>query len=1153
MEYNFRLKSVVLLLVLVLAGLVAAPAARADELYGRIRGLVSDPTGAMLPGVQLKLTNAGTGKYVELTAGPDGSFQFINLIVGTYNLTASKASFKLYEVKGIKVIQNQVYVQNVAMELGATSETVEVVANPVQVESTSIQLGATLSGNAVTDLPVLNRNWITLQQSLPGVVIPDTRFVNNYSTNGSQAQQNSYLVNGNDSNDLPLNSPLAQPSPDAIGEVQMITNTINPEFGRNSGAILNATTKSGTNSFHGSAFEFYRDTFLNTHNFFQFNSSTQKPILPKFHQHQAGGTIGGPIWKNKTFAFFSYQLTRQTIPGANFTRSQTPVYTDAQRGGDFSSSTLSTTKTNPFPIVGSNGTTFPVGTPWATIFPTGQVPTSDYNPLSAQFLEQFVPHANSGASNFAFTPNTTGKTDQFLGRLDQNLGSKDTIWFYAMANDQHTLNDIPFTGATLPGFGDSSVPYTKQFTSSWIHTINTNLINELRVGYTRFNFQSGQPQKVVQPSEVGFSNIFPQITQAASYPSMNVTGLFVLGGTTNGPQPRKDQTYQITDNFSWIKGRHSLKMGYDGRKFQIWNPFGARNNGQFIFKNTGKYSTGDAGLDFLLGIPQTYNQQTGSVIIAQAYEHYFYFQDQWRVKDNLTLTLGTGYQIDTPIEELQNGGLSRACFVPGVQSTVFPTAPVGYVMPGDPGCDTKGGIATKYNHFGPRVGFAWSPNGFDKFTGGGGKTSLRGGFGLYYNRGEEELNLQDLGAQPFGLSSNGVADLRGGQAPSFPDPFTNIAPPNESLTPNPFPHAPPVAGATPSFTLPFNISVAHRGLTAPYAMNWNVTLQRELPSRMILGIGYVGAHGGNLITSYTFNPATPEGVQACLADPTCSGNPDSQPVDFPDHYQFPGDVWGNSGQQTNGGWSNYNSLQVTVNKHVSHGLEVSSAYTWSHSLDVSSSFEDTSFQGAGGVEPYGHFARDYGESAFDTRHRWVISGVYDIPDLAKQMNWGSAASRFFGGWRMSGVNAMQKGQPVLLQNDAERSLTCADTYTFYACADRPDQIAPVKILNPRLPGQMYIDPSAYTDNALGTLGNVRRGSLVGPGFWNTDFTFQKNTMITEGKQLELRIDFFNLFNHTNFANPAQDLAGDFGPFGQVRGVRSGTNSRLIQLSARFTF
>src|ERR1700730_18415174 len=751
--------------------------AKADELYGRVRGTVSDRTGGILPGVQLKLTNIATNRGEELTSAPDGSFQFINLKPGSYKLTATKTGFKTFEVSPIQVAQNQIFVQDVGMELGTISETVEVAASQTQVEQSSIQLTNTISGKIITDLPLNGRNWIFLQQTLPGVVIPDTRFNSNFSTNGSQGQQNSYLINGNDSKSAQLNSPLAPPNPDTIAEVKMVTNTINPEFGRNSGAILNAVTKSGTNSFHGTAFEFYRDTFLNVHDFLH-------KTAPIFHQNQYGGTVGGPVWKNKTFFFFGLQNTRARQPGAN-SNGTTNVYTQNQLNGTWNPAKMSATKTNPFPIVGSNGTTYPAGTPWATIFPTGVVPTSDYNPLALKLVQQFVPLPNCGTAGcnlYSFNPTTTLAADQFTGRIDQNLGSKDSLWFYAYANDQNTLNDIAFTAATLPGFGDKSAPYTKQFTSAWQHTFNMNMLNEFRVGYTRLNFDTGTPQKLVDPASVGFTNIIPQIPQGAGYPRMTITGYFNLGFTSNGPQPRKDQTYQITDNFSLIKGKHSLKFGYDGRRFQVWNPFGARNNGAFSFTNSAKYSTGDPGLNFLLGIPTSYNQSSGQVIIAQAYEHYIYAQDQWRIKDNLTITYGAGYQIDTPIAEYQNQGLSRACFIPGQQSKIFPVglapngnpggAPVGYNFPGDPGCDKQGGVSTKFTHIGPRVGFAYTPD-WGRWTGGKGKTSIRAGFGIYFNRGEEELNLQDLGSPPIGQTSNGVGDL--GFVPSFPNPWTDIA------------------------------------------------------------------------------------------------------------------------------------------------------------------------------------------------------------------------------------------------------------------------------------------------------------------------------------------------------------------------------------------
>ncbi len=684
------------------------------------------------------------------------------------------------------------------------------------------------------------------------------------------------------------------------------------------------------------------------------------------------------------------------------------------------------------------------------------------------------------------------------------------------------------------------------------------MLNEFRLGYTRLNFRTGTPVNVRQPSDVGFANIFPQLPQGAGYPQINITGYFVLGGTSNGPQPRKDQTYQITDNFSINKGRHSFKFGYDGRKFQVWNPFAAQNDGVFGFSTSGLYSTGDPGLDFLLGVPSTYGQGSGSIIISDAYEHYLYGQDQWKVKDNLTITYGAGYQIDTPIAEYQNSGISRVCFQPTVQSSVFPTAPLGYTLPGDPGCNKYGGANTHYNHLGPRAGFAYSPD-WGSISGGRGKLSIRGGFGLYFNRGEEELNLQDLGIAPFGLSSLGVRDASGAVTlrPSFPDPYTDIAG-NGSIT-NPFPYVTPAAGDTSidfSQFLPFgfNLNTLNKNFTTPYAMNYNLTVERELPAQIILRVGYVGAHGSNLVTSYTFNPMTPAGVQQCLATPDCVDDPGDAPLNFPNLYPFPGDIWASAGQQSNGGYSNYNSLQVTVEKRFSHGLAFTSAYTYSHSLDISSSFEDSAFQAGGGVNPYGDFSRDYANSAFDARHRWAFAFDYEIPSL-KHL-WASAPGVVFDGWRVSGFNAVQTGFPILLQASNNNSLTCDLDLSFYGCPDRPDLVSKPTILNPKTSvigslNHYWFDPASYTDNAVGTLGTAGRNSLTGPGYWNTDVSLQKDTRITEGKTLQLRIEFYNVFNHTNFANPSGNV--DSGNFGRISAIRANTNSRQIQVAAKFIF
>ncbi|MBZ5568748.1 MAG: carboxypeptidase-like regulatory domain-containing protein [Acidobacteriia bacterium] len=1159
--FTRRLITVLAITVVILS--LLSTAALADELYARVRGTVTDSSGAVVPGVAMKITNPATGFSRTTTSSGDGTFEFINLIPGTYAISATKAGYATTTVGDIKLLANQTFVSTVSLKVGAVTEEVTVIANPAQVEQTSIQLTATISEKTITDLPLNGRNWVTLQQTLPGVVLPDTRFGTNYSTNGSQAQQNSYLINGSDSNDLPLNSPLAPPNPDAISEVRMITNTINPEYGRNSGAIMNAITKSGTNSFHGTAFEFFRDTSLNTKNYFQLHPA-------KFHQHQYGGTVGGPIIKNKTFFFFSLQNTRNVVPSTQQT-GITTVYTPAQLTGNFSAISctksgvrgtgafcLDPAKTTPFAIGG-----FPAGTPWINVLAGGstasgapvQVPggAASFNAQAASLVKQFVPLPNLGTNQFTFNPSLAGRTNQYIGRLDQNVGSKDAFWFYAYANNNASVDDLPFTASTLPGFGQKSSAFTKQFTASWSRTLSSSMLNELRLGYTRLYFQAVFPIAPVQPKDVGFTNIFPQLPSGAGYPAMTITGYFGLGFSTNGPQPRKDQTYQLTDNFSWVRGRHSIKVGYEGRKFQVWNPFSARNSGSFTFNNSATFGTGDPGLNFLLGIPTGYNQGSGSLIIAQAYEHYAYVQDQWRMRDNLTLTFGTGYQIDQPIQELQNNGINRVCIIAGQQSKVFPTAPVAYNFNGDPGCNKGGGATTKYNHFGPRVGFAYSPN-WGRISGGPGKMSIRGGIGLYYNRGEEELNLQDLGNPPLGLTSTGVGDLH--LAPSFPDPWKNIAT-GVSIT-NKFPFVPPAPGSVIDFTAfePFFINVFDPKSTIPRAANYNLTVERELPGQTIMRVAYVGSMARHLVASYSFNSATPAGVADCLTNPACFNDPENAPGNFPSHYPFDPNIFAQSGMQHTNANSIYNSLQVTVDKHLSHGLQVLGTYTWAHAMDQGSSFEDIAFLANGGSDPYGNLKRDYGDSAFDTRHRFTVSSSYDVPNLNKLSMFSWMPSRVMGGWRLTGIYAWQTGQPIIFQDNSDNSLTCAGNYTFYACPDRPDVVFKPKALDPHTAvfgtlNHYFFDPGAFEPNALGTLGTTRRGFLHGPSYANIDFALQKDTKVTEGTTIQLRLEAFNLFNHTNFANPTGNSSS--ANFGRVTSIRTNTNSRLVQLGAKFIF
>lgn len=1128
---------IVPVVALLLLGIQSGPL-RADELYARVRGVIMDSSGAVLPDVHLKIVNLNTNLATKMDSDSDGSFTFINLLPGTYSLSVSKLGFKNFELSGITLVQTQIFIQNITLQPGSVTEFVKVSANQAQVETTSIQLATDISGRKMLDLPLSQRNWIQLQQTIPGVVSNDTRFGNNFATNGSQAQQNSFLVNGADTNDVTTNIPIVIPSPDAIGEVQILTNTINPEYGRNSGAILNAATKTGTNAFHGTAFAFFRDTSLNASNFL-----TRKPAI--FHQHQFGGTIGGPIRKDHTFFFISYQGTKARAPQS---LSVPSVFTQAQLNGDLHDANTGTctigNNTSPFPLQDSNGVTQPAGTSYNVLFPNCIVPTANFNAVSKKLVTAFVPLPNSGINDFVFSPSDIVSQDQTIGRVDHTFSSKDSIWIYYLWERDPAKDTLSSGGGDLPGFGQQQKSRVDEGTVAWNHLFGSMTLNEVRFGLTRNDRATVVPQRPTLPSTFGF-DIKPQDAGNAGVPFIFVQGLFSLGFGTNGPQSRTPTALQFTDNFTKIAGKHSLKAGIDFIHYHDKNVSAVVNNGLFLFTGAGGFTTSIPGLDFLLGIPDDYQQSSGGVVDASAREMYAYFQDQYRVRPDLTLTLGTGYQVDSPLSQDFNHGLSSNCFVPGEQSRVFPTAPAGLVFPGDPGCNHTFGATTKYRHFGPRIGFAWSPSG--RLIGASGKTSLRGGWGLYYNRSEAEPILQSLLAPPFTLFTHGAIDTGG--SPAFATPFADITGNAALSTSNLFPFAPPSPGNTSVDFSPFEpleINVLDPKFNVPYSMNYNLTFERELPGQSILRVAYVGAQGRKLISAVEANPITPAGVTACLSDPSCAppgGTYFIQHITFPSHSVFPGNIFGGMAVLGTRGNSNYNSLQVSVNKTSAHGLTFLAAYTYSHSIDNTSSFEDLTVGGGRGSNP--NLALERGDSAFDARHRFVASYTYEFPHA----NSTSAVARYFlNGWRISGITTLQTGFPITLSDSGLTSLQC-DFLSFFSCWDRPNRVAPVKIMDPRSTARhLYFDPSSFAPAPFGTLGNAGRNFFHGPGLNQTDLTLGKETQLTESVSLEIRADFFNAFNHTQFTNVVTDVGSS--RFGQARGVR---NPRFIQLGARVRF
>jgi hypothetical protein len=1142
--------------------------ARADNLYAKIQGSVTDPTGAVLSGAKLTATNVGTNIVYTAETSADGNFVFLNLPIGTYRVTATGAGFRTFTTTGITLVLDQIYQLNIKMEIGQISEQVLVEASNVQVETANTQLGTVINGDTIVDMPLNGRNWTQLQLLQPGVMASSDRF-GTYSTNGSQTQQNSFLINGQDSNDLPLNTPLIIPSPDAIAEFSMVTDTINPEYGRNSGAIMNAAIKSGTNGFHGDVFEFYRDTFLNTKDFFTREAAV-------FHQNQFGATIGGPIFKNHTFFFFSYQGSRFREPQGSNTQT---VFSQAELNGNFSQGAdvdpatgkpyiAESTVQAPMALWGDSASPCPVGgpqcaansTPYSSLFSTGMVPTQDFNSISTKLVAAFVPLPNAANNGFNFTAVEPGSTDQYLWQVDQTFNSKDSIRSYGFLQSSPTSETLPFTGATLPGFPEVDARHYKQFTASWTHVFSPNVLNELRIGYTRFNFAAVEPQTPTLPSSFGFTGINVQSAAGAGLPVIGVTGdqpgqvSFTLGFSANGPQPRLDQTYQLDDNFSYVMGRHTFKFGYDGRRFHVTNPFYFENDGDFSFGAGGPFTTGNAGVDFLLGIPDSYGQSSGGFIDAGAQEHYMYAQDSWKARPDFTVNYGLAWQINGPLTDHFNNGRAINCFRPGEQSAIFPTAPTGLVFPGDSGC-TSSGIYTGFAHFAPRLGLAWAPHAsgpLSHITGDQGKFSIRTGAGIYYNQVEEELSLQNLTAPPFSVSSSGIGDVGG--TPSFADPFTDIAGRpigtngTATLT-NKYPFTPPAAGSAVNFGFfePMSLNVLDPHFAVPYSVNYNLTIQRELPGQMILSVGYVGSEGRHLERAYELNPALPG---ACASEPTCiatTGSRELQGFNFPQNFKYNPTVFGSVGQQATDGDSKYNSLQVSLNKRISHGLTFLLSYTYAHSQDDGSSFENSSF-GTRGTNPFIN-QLNWGDSAFDGRHRFVASYDYEIP-VPHQLTSNSGLSKVFKGWRVSGNTTLQTGFPLDIASSHFYSGTCW-AFSFYGCPDNANQVAPITISDPRsTANHIYFSTSSFTTPTLGTFGNAGRDSFHGPGLNFTNLGLYKDVYIKEQMRVELRLESYNTFNHVNFNAPVQNINSS--QFGEVTSD-SNIGPRTVQLAGKFYF
>ena len=1247
-------------------GLFTLPAF-SQSTSGRIVGRVADPTGAVLAGVKITLINEATGASRDTQTNASGDFNFVEVVPGSYRVEFELTGFKKNVQTSVLVNVNQVVTLNSVLQIGASQEVVEVTSEAPQVDTTSTQLGAVINNRSVNELPLNTRDTYQFLQLQPGVqaqlgngngsLFYGSQDTGSVSVNGGRTRANNFSVNGGDANDQFVNLPTIQPSPDSVEEFRVITNTFDAEYGRNSGSVVNVITKSGTNAFHGDLFEYFRNTILDAQGYF---NSTR----PQWNQNQFGGTIGGPVKKDSSFFFVSYEgrRIRQGIPGDVLN-----VPTAAQRGGDFSgvggfangggiSDAFVASALNgranggtscPNAINALGGTTPAAGVAWSSIFPTGVIPTACQDTVAANLMQQFVPSQNVGTGLNQSVPVSTDNGDQFTVRFDQKINSRQNFSVYYYFNDIRQLqpyNEFEAAGATVPGFGNFNDNRYQQWNLSHTWTITNALVNEARFNYMRqgqLGFLKPQTTNAVTDSCTGAAAAFcftgtsdsapinallagsgipagkggitPGLpANLTGVPYVNISGGASFGNNFEGFLPQVGNSFQWSDNLTWVKGNHTFKFGVDIRRARFDQYYYFDVNGEYTFNNSGPNAIlpgdGDNYAEFLLGLTDTYTQGSGQREDIRATAVYPFAQDSWKIRPNLTLNYGLRWELNTPLTDITG---TVETFRPGQNSALYPCAlsplsqayfgvgtsncnavgvtPTGLVVPGDKGVPAAM-TSTYYKAFAPRVGIAYSPNssgGFlGKLFGNNGATSIRAGWGLFYNP-MEELVLAQFGAEPpFGGSSSlfntffNTPFVYQAGGPPAPNPFNGI------LTPTP---GQPVDYSLFRPLLLYGEFEPH--LRTQYTSQYNLTIQRQLTKDMMLQLGYVGSEGHRLLASHDINPSSP---QTCLDmynlynlnpnNVTSFGTPtqcgpfleDTQwSVTVPKGFQFhmpSGQVVTGTGQNlqfvglrpysspscnpfTGGGCpadgipvfsdifaedtianSSYNAFEAMLEKRFSHGLQFQASYTLSKSLDDGSTFEET-------LDPF-NYAASRGLSLFNSHQRFVVSYDWELPIPEHK----GFAGKVLNDWAVSGITQFQSGFPIRLDTENDNELIAS---IFFLGTEAPQQVAPFQKLNPKTNGAFWFNPNDFQDPQLGHFNiGTQRSICCGPGLDQWDFSVHKKIALTEDKYFQFRAEMFNIFNHTNFYNPDGHFSDGPTLFGKITQAQ---DPRLVQFALKFMF
>jgi carboxypeptidase family protein len=1159
---------------------------------GSISGTVTDASGAVVVKAAVTAKNLETGITQTGTTDAKGFYSFPALVVGHYDLEISNSAFRPYRRTGVTIDANSALTIDAVLTVGEITDTVTVEENQLQVETTSTQNGQVITARQLTTVPLNGRSYTDLLTLQPGVA-PATSITSDtvqdvgasvlspsgdlnpgtISINGQREFANSFIVNGSDVEEDVNMGAAVIPNLDSIAEFRILTNNFDAEYGEFSGGQINVVTKSGSNSFHGDVFEFVRNTDLDARNFFS-------PTRGEFNQNQFGGTIGGPIRRDKIFFFADYQGTRST---QGVDTGQIPVPSAPDRTGNLSDlagafvttdangATVPTTVSGPYlanMLSQKLGYAVTAGEPYYTagctnstcVFPGPIIPQSAWS-APAKNLLQYIPSPNIGANTFATSsPNLTLRDDKGAYRLDANTRwGLLSAYYFLDAWSQNNPYPTAQGGANVPGFSADYVGRAQLLSLGDTKNVGSTSVNEFRFSLLRNSNDLGKPVGGVGTSLASQGFVTGPGTPGIVALSPKTEGVESVGfnsftiGTNTNELNQVGNTFQWIDNYSKVIGTHTLKFGGEFHYDQVNVNAIAQFNGSFLFFGT---ETGSDFADFLLGVASQYNQSQLQPFYGRNKYVGLYGQDSWRINRSLTLNYGLRWDRIEPWYEKYN---QIATFAPGQQSVVFPGAPAGILYPTDPGVPRTLGPAGNRD-FAPRVGLAYSPYSsgdglLAKILGGPGKTSIRAGYGMFYTA-IEALTIGVMSANaPYGTTYTSPAP------PLFSTPFVAAA--NGQNLGQTFPVA----------LAPLNSSASHpdnsidwsqfepiTGLPnylptngIPYTEEYMLSIERGFGANTVFSVNYVGTQGHRLLVITESNPGDPA-LCLTLSNPAnlAPGQVPCGPFGEDSQYisntgqvfngtRGPlGSNFGSNASQTTIGNSNYNSLQVTL-RHTSRGLTILGGYTFSKSQDQSSNLGEA-------VNPLNP-SLSKALSAFDVKHNFVLSYNYLLP-FERLFR---VANRLTAGWELSGITHFSSGLPVTLVNFGDNSLLGSEPNGINNFGvDEPDYSgAPLNInSNPRN-GQSYFNTAAFTENALGTPGTARRRFFYGPGMDNYDMALLKNVRLTELKSLQFRVEAFNVFNHAQFFGPqAVDGNIDSSTFGDVV---SAAPPRLLQLGAKFFF